>query len=465
MNEKNIKRRRWLLWTALAVVVGLPAILAPGLLVLFHANAIRPDQFEPPADLVRPRASKGSAISTAQTSGTSGVLVPPGPHRRGSSTYIKLAGIFSSEEFKNGFSLASWQGGQPLSAEQIKWLTDHRELIADIVKLATTDGVPRITREQALALSRKELRQLQAPDSQMMLRFARILAAESSRRIDAGDANGAVETLLAARLLALSLREPFVLGHMVALRIQSHADQELARLLSRPSLTPDLARRIHDQLAGEPMAMTQLRDCMDLQYQLDRKAVIDLLNAPIADLFKYNINCEMKHFISLDPSVAVPGSSYKDIYWEFKAHPNATTGGLFNSAYRAITMKSSASRILDNYDSDYRNAFYAIDQNRPIDTQKESYLPTVMAFTNGAQEKANMTLHNLELVGLDMVAGGTGSETDPLTNEPFKTIQEDGSMLIYSIGPDLKDQHGHVAYDPTNGTTSAGDIMLRIPSR
>jgi hypothetical protein len=34
--------------------------------------------------------------------------------------------------------------------------------------------------------------------------------------------------------------------------------------------------------------------------------------------------------------------------------------------------------------------------------------------------------------------------------------------LIYSIGPDGKDDGGYVVYDITNGTTSGGDIVRTI---
>ncbi|MBN1902943.1 hypothetical protein JW926_16590 [Candidatus Sumerlaeota bacterium] len=45
---------------------------------------------------------------------------------------------------------------------------------------------------------------------------------------------------------------------------------------------------------------------------------------------------------------------------------------------------------------------------------------------------------------------------DPFTEkEPFRK-----ESFFYSIGPDKKDQKGAVFYDPTNGTTSSGDIFF-----
>jgi hypothetical protein len=36
--------------------------------------------------------------------------------------------------------------------------------------------------------------------------------------------------------------------------------------------------------------------------------------------------------------------------------------------------------------------------------------------------------------------------------------------LVWSIGPDRMDQSATIEYDPTNGTTSAGDILARVPA-
>ncbi|MBN1901826.1 hypothetical protein JW926_10940, partial [Candidatus Sumerlaeota bacterium] len=36
-------------------------------------------------------------------------------------------------------------------------------------------------------------------------------------------------------------------------------------------------------------------------------------------------------------------------------------------------------------------------------------------------------------------------------------------LTIYSVGPDRKDDHAAIAYDPTNGTNAPGDIFITIP--
>ena len=56
---------------------------------------------------------------------------------------------------------------------------------------------------------------------------------------------------------------------------------------------------------------------------------------------------------------------------------------------------------------------------------------------------------------------------DPFTGQAFRMERRDGQILIYSVGPNLKDEHG--AYDPTRWMkdgpddfgTGAWDVALR----
>jgi hypothetical protein len=41
----------------------------------------------------------------------------------------------------------------------------------------------------------------------------------------------------------------------------------------------------------------------------------------------------------------------------------------------------------------------------------------------------------------------------------YRVILRDGEWLVYSVGPDGKDDNATIRYDPTNGLESAGDII------
>ena len=56
-----------------------------------------------------------------------------------------------------------------------------------------------------------------------------------------------------------------------------------------------------------------------------------------------------------------------------------------------------------------------------------------------------------------------GPPRDPFGENTLRYITQHDSMTCYSIGPDKDDDRAAVSYDPTNGTISDGDIILRVP--
>jgi len=49
--------------------------------------------------------------------------------------------------------------------------------------------------------------------------------------------------------------------------------------------------------------------------------------------------------------------------------------------------------------------------------------------------------------------------TDPWGN-PFRIMEKEGTVYVYSIGPDAADDGLEIKYDPTNGVESAGDLSM-----
>jgi len=56
-----------------------------------------------------------------------------------------------------------------------------------------------------------------------------------------------------------------------------------------------------------------------------------------------------------------------------------------------------------------------------------------------------------------------GSPKDPFGSQRMKFFSREDSFSCYSVGPDEQDDRAEVAYDPTNGTLSGGDIVLEVP--
>jgi len=44
----------------------------------------------------------------------------------------------------------------------------------------------------------------------------------------------------------------------------------------------------------------------------------------------------------------------------------------------------------------------------------------------------------------------------------FKCYVKDGQVVVYSVGPDKTDDGAKIAYDPTNGLVSKGDIWITV---
>jgi hypothetical protein len=60
-----------------------------------------------------------------------------------------------------------------------------------------------------------------------------------------------------------------------------------------------------------------------------------------------------------------------------------------------------------------------------------------------------------------LLAGGL--PTDPFADGPLRAIREGDDLTLYSLGPDGADGGARITYDPSNGSSSAGDIILRVP--
>jgi hypothetical protein len=51
---------------------------------------------------------------------------------------------------------------------------------------------------------------------------------------------------------------------------------------------------------------------------------------------------------------------------------------------------------------------------------------------------------------------------DPFIEKNFKYANAGAYRLLYSVGPDMVDNGGTTPYDPTNGTVSSGDVIVRF---
>jgi hypothetical protein len=59
----------------------------------------------------------------------------------------------------------------------------------------------------------------------------------------------------------------------------------------------------------------------------------------------------------------------------------------------------------------------------------------------------------------EAMGGGKRAYSDPW-GSPYVIVERDGTVYVYSIGPDLTDDGMSIQYDPTNGVESTGDMFM-----
>lgn len=480
MDETPRRRRKWL-WIALGIVLGVPAIFIFVLTCLLHVNAIRPDQKQMPVGMIKSISSATHAANTTLSNGAANKtatgatsaslaqlrggapktyqdIVDSDPNSKRAAAYKAFQAKhpnFYEKEWRDS-CMADWRPGKPLTEEQKKWLGEHQDLINDIVNLAAAGGFPHLTHAQVLAMDPKDAIKIPPPNFQEAIGMARILAGETSRRADAGDPKGAVETLSAILPLAQSMREPLLLGHLISVAMQSTANRQLADWMSNSAVPSDFARQIHDQLAGQIILGQQLRLTFELEYQVIRPNFVDLLGGSFTDLLRNNISNRLG---------ASPDEL--DILQNIYNRPLQTTQGVISGTWQSIAIGANRSGALDGYDAAYQRIFEIIDQNSPVEpsTENSYILPVPNASEALVRTDANLALLRINLIGLDLISGGAGQEPDPFSDYPILVKQDGDATVIYSVGPDRQDDGGAVFYDPSNGTMSRGDILIRVPRR
>lgn len=188
-------------------------------------------------------------------------------------------------------------------------------------------------------------------------------------------------------------------------------------------------------------------------------------------------------------------SEYHDLPWLGTTKvPNLPK--IFSHSHRAMFNRICSAAALKEYDTFYRQAiewvgrpypefmrdkpryddpshdrYFLMKRLRPTENTALPYFPEVKLRRLGAETRTHLLRLALGLRLEPARPLALKAETlpnqphnpwrDPFTDAPLRTDTPTSPTLLYSLGPDLKDQRGALAYDPTNGTVSAGDIILR----
>ncbi len=98
-----------------------------------------------------------------------------------------------------------------------------------------------------------------------------------------------------------------------------------------------------------------------------------------------------------------------------------------------------------------------IIRNNVTNTKQEMvYIASAIRVYQSKNQKMPEKLENLVPDPL------TTLPQDPFTSLTFNYFSQSTEVVLYSVGPDTTDDHAQLLYDPTNGTMSKGDIVVKL---
>jgi hypothetical protein len=155
---------------------------------------------------------------------------------------------------------------------------------------------------------------------------------------------------------------------------------------------------------------------------------------------------------------------YVNFYWIDSIMPNITAGDVRSYGAEArVNLCRAALRMA------LGEPFGADDRATTATamTGATGAAATLANATTTMTQTAQATSATMTLAGAPVAASADRRSPwrDPFTDAPLRLDATTSPALLYSLGPDLKDQRGLLAYDPTNGALSPGDIALRLPFR
>lgn len=480
MDEKPKASWRRRILIGLGVLCGVLAVPIIILNIMFSAGAIRPERMQPAKEMLHVKPAP--AAKAVQTSATlpayiakSETLPDPlktfygaNPNQMAVRLYLKLDYQMTTDTVRNLFK-KDFMTADRVDPKFVEWLRTHRDMVDDIFRLAAAGGIPTISNEQAAAIEAKHVPGIPVPNLLMSQEIAKILAAECRMRRDAGDIDGAVECILASETLAQSVDEPLVINVLVSSANKKTTYEELKVWLEKSEMPAESAKNLRAAL--EKVPPIDFRPAAELEYRSGRAGVVELLSGSYANVMRYSLRHEYR---SLD------FYSWTDEMWNA---PGKTLGNTASAALVAAHIKASANSILTDFDTVFKKNYEILTPGRPLDRDAMKEMDKFIMSSplihlgglsgpnygyvkaRGMEAEAQL---QLDLAGLDRVVE-PGTETvkriDPFTATTLRYYDSADRRVIYSLGPDREDQRGALTYDPTNGSFSAGDIMIRTPRK
>lgn len=478
MGNNGGRRRRWIRWTAYGLGATATILMLPivAFWIAFRIGGIRSHQMEPPAALLREIAPPAGAPVNSTGAGAA-YAIPASYADLAASTADPRGSIWLRlEEAENGkgplgrleeLSWKTFDAGGALQPAEREWLEVNRETIETLLALADAGGLPPMPREWIPGVvDWQEWMKLPAPNYLALRWGARALVLESRRLREAGDETGAARALLAVLPIAESVREAAPMADQWSLELQDVFHKELVRWIESDAVpSPAVAAQLLAGMEGKGVTLEKAREFFERKYLFERSMLADVLD----DSFLEQLRRQMGEG---HPEVHVKLDA-RSVIDNIKQAPLASLQIMGGAARRAALLKSHAGAALESYDDWWKRQMDFIEQRDYLESDfpdmlEGNFIPLfgyMMLPMTAGRIDAMETEMDLLRAALQRLAGLNGIELsqDLFTEKPVCVIEEsDGDAIFYSVGPDRNDDGAALKYDPTNGTFSAGDIVVRV---
>lgn len=377
--------------------------------------------------------------------------------------------------------------GEALPADRAEWLVAHADLVEPFLAFAESPGVPRRTLE-AFANDPEPVT-VPMPLPSMLEEGARMLTSEGCRRLRAGDPTGAVRYWRGAvRILGPEFAEPAfaLITRLGAFASLDEVVSSVADLVGGENIPPEALEGLREILADAhrtAFAPGWIGEFYQINYPPFRR----ILGAECATGSWRSVT------FGWDVDVARPDVAAR-YRFTVAGLPLPRVDRIAATALDAMRNRRDAPRLLREYDTAvleasrqeqktwpelakshemfrYRSNPFA---QTPLGSEFCNIPRTAISRTLFCETRLNLVRAAIEwrLAPADAkpdpaamtIEGRESPWRDPFAEAPFraKALAGGGGVLLYSLGPDLKDQQGQVEFEKFNPYGTPGDLTFQV---
>lgn len=424
------------------------------------------------------------------------------PGLAAAALYLQIAECFNKEpqlrgDFEELFSKAPIDASLDLPAsgpvrltpEQAGWLRRHGALLGLIHRLAQAGPLPMPSTQERLAYMKRTGKPLPVLEYLNLRLCAKICIAESMLRLQQGERPGVRQGIEDSIALAgLGCDGDQLINKFLQVQLIVPTLQLTRLMLDDPATPPAELDWLCATLAQAEERLDppdMLTRAMAAEYLEMRQEIVNSIEKKSwrSPIFGWDVEQNRRLY---EAQLRVPGSR------RYVTLPNLVK--LVPKAFIAIHLRNNSPEALREFDRYNTMGQKSLDQ--PFSQFTKIHQEAEEQYWSHTYEARNFLVRictpnlleikrrisenetRLHLVRLGLALRAATSQTlalrredlaaqphnpwrDPFTERPLQLDASTSPTLLYSLGPDLHDQGGALSYDPTNGTLSAGDIIMR----